>query len=324
MKKIQIKCLIVAAVLAVFLFPPKISAHPGNTASDGCHYCRTNCSSWGEVYGARHCHGGGYTTPTIPSIPTTPTCPLHSRYNSLRGQCECNYGYVSSGNSCISQDQYCRDKYGLFAQYDILYDSCGCMSGYLLINGQCKNDDSYCRGKLGFNSRYNSLNDSCECSYGYVINSSRTNCISKDEVCREQFGIMAKSNYSGNCECTYGYHFEGNQCVIDDIDLRYGGITYEEDTTSFLIEELPDEPSVPTPTFTPTSKSNPTPKLSPTLPPSSTPKSSPSPKPSPSPKVLGEDTETSSGDVIAGLTVFSGFGYIMWRAIKQKWPFHAE
>jgi hypothetical protein len=33
-------------------------AHPGRTASDGCHYCRTNCGSWGVPYGQRHCHGG--------------------------------------------------------------------------------------------------------------------------------------------------------------------------------------------------------------------------------------------------------------------------
>lgn len=33
------------------------SAHPGRTASDGCHYCRTNCSSWGVPANARHCHG---------------------------------------------------------------------------------------------------------------------------------------------------------------------------------------------------------------------------------------------------------------------------
>ena len=32
-------------------------AHPGRTASDGCHYCWTNCDRWGEVEGARHCHG---------------------------------------------------------------------------------------------------------------------------------------------------------------------------------------------------------------------------------------------------------------------------
>ena len=32
-------------------------AHPGRTASDGCHYCRTNCSSWGVPWNERHCHG---------------------------------------------------------------------------------------------------------------------------------------------------------------------------------------------------------------------------------------------------------------------------
>ena len=31
-------------------------AHPGRTAADGCHYCRTNCDKWGEVAGERHCH----------------------------------------------------------------------------------------------------------------------------------------------------------------------------------------------------------------------------------------------------------------------------
>ena len=31
-------------------------AHPGRTASDGCHYCRTNCDKWGVPWGERHCH----------------------------------------------------------------------------------------------------------------------------------------------------------------------------------------------------------------------------------------------------------------------------
>lgn len=46
-------------------------AHPGNTASDGCHYCRTNCASWGEIYGARHCHGSGYVAPARTYTPPT-------------------------------------------------------------------------------------------------------------------------------------------------------------------------------------------------------------------------------------------------------------
>ncbi len=34
-----------------------VYAHPGRTAGDGCHYCRTNCGSWGgTAYNQRHCH----------------------------------------------------------------------------------------------------------------------------------------------------------------------------------------------------------------------------------------------------------------------------
>lgn len=47
---------LLAAVLVLAVAPPA-SSHPGRTASDGCHYCRTNCTSWGEVYNKRHCHG---------------------------------------------------------------------------------------------------------------------------------------------------------------------------------------------------------------------------------------------------------------------------
>lgn len=35
-----------------------VFARPGNTASDGCHYCRTNCDKWGVPWNVRHCHGG--------------------------------------------------------------------------------------------------------------------------------------------------------------------------------------------------------------------------------------------------------------------------
>lgn len=31
-------------------------SHPGRTASDGCHYCRTNCDKWGVPWNVRHCH----------------------------------------------------------------------------------------------------------------------------------------------------------------------------------------------------------------------------------------------------------------------------
>ena len=64
-------------VVIIFLFnSPEVSAHPGRTASDGCHYCRTNCDSWGEEWNQRHCHGGSsnLVLPTSAPLPTlTPT-----------------------------------------------------------------------------------------------------------------------------------------------------------------------------------------------------------------------------------------------------------
>ncbi len=44
------------ALLAMALTASPAFAHPGRTAADGCHYCRTNCAQWGEVAGERHCH----------------------------------------------------------------------------------------------------------------------------------------------------------------------------------------------------------------------------------------------------------------------------
>lgn len=44
--------------LSFILLPSWVFAHPGNTASDGCHYCRTNCDKWGVAWNERHCHGG--------------------------------------------------------------------------------------------------------------------------------------------------------------------------------------------------------------------------------------------------------------------------
>tara|TARA_B100001287_G_scaffold222096_1_gene191268 strand:+ start:95 stop:313 length:219 start_codon:yes stop_codon:yes gene_type:complete len=44
-------------VLIFFSLSLSVFAHPGNTASDGCHYCRTNCDKWGVAWNTRHCHG---------------------------------------------------------------------------------------------------------------------------------------------------------------------------------------------------------------------------------------------------------------------------
>ena len=57
MKMINItKLLAVSSIISVSILQVA-SAHPGRTAADGCHYCRTNCDSWGVPWNERHCHG---------------------------------------------------------------------------------------------------------------------------------------------------------------------------------------------------------------------------------------------------------------------------
>ena len=81
------------AVLAVCILVPSVAfAHPGRTASDGCHYCRTRCDYWGETWNARHCHGGGggSSSPTY----SQPSCPANA-YKS-GSSCVCKSGYATS------------------------------------------------------------------------------------------------------------------------------------------------------------------------------------------------------------------------------------
>ena len=53
----------VISLALLLLFQSNLFAHPGNTASDGCHYCRTNCTNWGVPWNQRHCHGGYASQP---------------------------------------------------------------------------------------------------------------------------------------------------------------------------------------------------------------------------------------------------------------------
>lgn len=46
----------ITILLSLLLSSTWLYAHPGRTASDGCHYCRTNCDKWGVPWNVRHCH----------------------------------------------------------------------------------------------------------------------------------------------------------------------------------------------------------------------------------------------------------------------------
>lgn len=51
--------LTIILLLVPLIFNNSVFAHPGRTAADGCHYCRTRCDYWGVAWNERHCHNGG-------------------------------------------------------------------------------------------------------------------------------------------------------------------------------------------------------------------------------------------------------------------------
>lgn len=136
------KILLRISFACAFCLPILVFAHPGNTASDGAHYCRTNCDSWGVPWNERHSHGGGstyssnYYSSDYYRAPTTPSCPSNSYASGT--SCKCNYGYVVSGTQCISGSSYCSAQIGLMSTYNSIDNSCSCLSGYEIgASGVC-------------------------------------------------------------------------------------------------------------------------------------------------------------------------------------------
>lgn len=66
---IWVKTLFVFLFFSLIILPKITFAHPGNTAADGCHYCRTNCDKWGVAWNERHCHGESSSIKTNYSTP---------------------------------------------------------------------------------------------------------------------------------------------------------------------------------------------------------------------------------------------------------------
>lgn len=93
---------IVAIFISSMYSNGRVKAHPGNTASDGCHYCRTNCDYWGEVYGERHCHGGADISTQNNYVPSLST---QGNQNGQKHANETNRNYIESqANSEGSED----------------------------------------------------------------------------------------------------------------------------------------------------------------------------------------------------------------------------
>ena len=72
----RMKQYIFLALLGLVLTVSPAFAHPGKRAADGCHSCRTNCAKWGEVEGARHCHGATQSGSLSEESPAAPAAGL--------------------------------------------------------------------------------------------------------------------------------------------------------------------------------------------------------------------------------------------------------
>ncbi len=64
-------------------------AHPGGLAADGCHYCRTNCETYGLETDTRHCHEDTAAPKNVPGpvyvIPSPAAVPGRRAGRLLRG-----------------------------------------------------------------------------------------------------------------------------------------------------------------------------------------------------------------------------------------------
>lgn len=253
-------------ILMLFL-SPRVYAHPGNTDSLGCHTCSTNCTDWGLYYGEYHCHDSDYysspyTTPYVPP----PSCPFHSHYDSISDSCKCSYGYVVSGDRCISQDDWCQNQFGFNSRYNTLSDSCECSYGYVFEGNKCVSGDQYCSNRYGYSSSYDSLSENCKCRSGYVFNKSGNKCISEDDWCQEQFGYSSEyDSLEDNCVCSDGYRFDGDECVLDTSDYRPAPLNIKSSPTPKLTP-YPTPKSTPKPSITTdkTQFENPSPTTEPT------------------------------------------------------------
>lgn len=63
------------AITVLGFYAGVVDAHPGRTAADGCHYCRTNCDYYGVPWNERHCHGGGSSSSNDTGSNTAPPPP---------------------------------------------------------------------------------------------------------------------------------------------------------------------------------------------------------------------------------------------------------
>ncbi len=241
---------IVSLVLFASIFFINSSAQATSGACSG--HGGVDCSAGADYDGSVVCNDGwrnssvsygsmimcsGYNS--YYSAPAIPSCPLYSTYDSLSGSCKCMYGYISSGGSCVSRDQVCRNQLGYNSSYDILSDNCKCDYGYVIDGGSCTYGNLVCHRKFGYNSSYTSYSNKCECDYGYQIDSS-------GQCSRKETPVYTPPVYvptcplnatpiNGSCTCNNGYVTspDKSSCIKPIITSPVTNITAQPSVTLY-------------------------------------------------------------------------------------------
>lgn len=218
--------------LALLLLAQTVNAHPGNTAADGCHYCRTNCDKWGESWGERHCHGGysdygGYDSYSPPK--PKDYCSVQGLYEAYimkksQGEEMTSLGEKSWWYLCPLENRRAvlkkiETQYSGYAcndnqMFDANSHQCKCKDGFDLIKGKCITMDAVCAIALK-GSFYNKNRDECRCPRGQTVSKTGKECINGNQYCYDSFPHSHWVDHKYSCICDKGWQMNNqkNGCI---------------------------------------------------------------------------------------------------------------
>ncbi len=198
-------------LFSLFLLSPLTTfAHPGGLDSNGGHYCWTNCSYWGEVYGQWHSHGGSsYSTYTSPTTYTAPASYSVPKYNT-NSDCP-SYGFAYLGECYELPDNAKKSPFTGFT----------CKSGYEEVgyglSKQClpEIDNGYRIGTsvfcdYGYELKYGSCFKSSGSSYGSAYSSSASG-YSSSSLYSCPKNSSEDPDDASKCLCNLGYEINGDK-----------------------------------------------------------------------------------------------------------------
>lgn len=149
-----------------------------------------------------------------------------SIFNTETNNCSCRNDYVFWNDyqwnyKCVSQNQVCKNQYGIMWVYDNTNKACWCYTGYLLVDNQCQYSRSICMNKLWYWSDYNTEKSKCECREWFEL--SNWKCVSDNTMCTNDWWYWSYYNINTkSCSCREWYiskewkcKYATTECIIE-------------------------------------------------------------------------------------------------------------